>query len=120
MLGLAIVGGSLGALSYFKKQYTPKELADIRGEVEILKKQVDLFWGVVEKQMSTLLHSPHRPNLDLLLEKNTRGERLTVEEAVQLIELLQKLIDSQDLSPGEKSYATMLMATTAAKYEIEI
>lgn len=119
MFGLALIGGGLGILGYFKKQYTPSELAAIKSDVEILKKQVGLFWGVVEKQMSQLLHSPHRHTLDRLLDKNSAGDRLTDREAEQLIDLLQKLIDSKDISGDEVAYATMLMAVTAAKYGIE-
>lgn len=120
MLGLAILGGAMGVISYFQKRYAPKEISDIRSEIEILKKQVGLFWGVVERQMSTLLHSPHRPTLDRLLEKNQAGHKLTDDEANQLVDLLQKLIDSDDLSRDEISWATMLLAVTTAKYGVQI
>lgn len=121
-----IIGGILGVLAYFQRRYTPtalvginEDITDLRGEVEVLKKQMGLFWGVVEKQMSQLLHSPHRPILDLLLDKNKAGELLSDQEARQLVNLLQKLIDSGELSPNEVSWATMLMAVTVAKYELE-
>lgn len=140
---IGIIGGILGILAYLQRRYTPTALvtingditdlrgeiellkkqvgdtADQRGEVEVLKKQMGLFWGVVEKQMSQLLHSPHRPVLDFLLDKNNAGEPLSDQEARQLVNLLQKLIDSSELSPNEVSWATMLMAVTVAKYELE-
>lgn len=121
-----IIGGILGVLAYFQRRYTPtalvginEDITDLRGEVEVLKKQMGLFWGVVEKQMSQLLHSPHRPILDKLLDKNSAGEPLSDQEARHLVNLLQKLIDSSELSPNEVSWATMLMAVTVAKYELE-
>lgn len=123
---IATIGCALGVLGYRKKQFVPieisglkDEIAEIKGEVAVLQKQVGLFWGVVEKQMSQLLHSPHRPRLDQLLDKNTSGVGLTEHEAKQLINLLQKLIDSKELSSNEISWATMLMAVTVAKYRLE-
>lgn len=122
----ALIGCALGVFGYLKKQYVPTEITElknqigeIKGEVSVLQKQVGLFWGVVEKQMSQLLHSPHRPRLDRLLDKNTSGEGLTEQEAEQLVALLQKLIDSKELSSDEISWATMLMAVTVAKYRLE-
>lgn len=121
----ALIACGLGLLSYRKKQFVPieiselkDELGEVKGEVAVLQKQMSLFWSVVEKQMSVLLHSPHRPRLDKLLDKNTSGEGLTENEAQQLVSLLQKLIDSQELSRDEISWATMLMAVTVAKYQL--
>lgn len=116
---LTVIGGAMGIIGFFQKRYTPVEIAAIRGEVEILKKQMALFWAVIEKNMSTLLHSPHRPILDRLLEKNQMGVRLTDDEAQQLVDLLQKLIDSQELSRDELGFANMLLAVTVAKYGVK-
>lgn len=118
MLGLAVVGGSLGILSYFKKQFTPIEIADILKRVTVIETKLDLYWGAVEKQMSQMLHSPHRPTLDVLLDKNARGDRLSHDEAVSLVELVQKLIDSKELSGNEEAGARMLISVTIGKYEL--
>lgn len=88
--------------------------------VTSLETKISLYWSSVEKQMSTMLHSPHRPTLDLLLDKNARGESLTKDEAIQLIELLQKMIESKDLSSNEEAGARMLIAVTVGKYSLEI
>lgn len=119
MLALAVIGGGIGILSYFKNRYTSIEFSTLKNDVSILQKQMELFWSVVEKQMSQLLHSPHRPRLDQLLDKNTSGIGLTEQEADQLVRLLQKLIDGKELSTDEISWATMLMAVTVAKYRLE-
>lgn len=123
---LTLIGCTISVLSYRKKQFVPTEivelkgdLGELQGQVSVLEKQMGLFWGVVEKQMSQLLHSPHRPRLDQLLDKNTRGESLTDREADQLVNLLQKLIESKELSSEEVSWATLLMAVTVAKYRLE-
>src|ERR1051325_800051 len=116
---IGAMGLILGALSYFRKTYAANDFAETKKDVEILKKQMDLFWGVIEKEMSKLLHSPHRPILDAFLDRNLGDGSLTRDEAFELVALLQKLIDSGDLSGDEVSYATLLMATTVAKYELD-
>lgn len=82
--------------------------------------KVSLYWGAVEKQMSAMLHSPHRPTLDVLLDKNARDERLSHDEAESLVDLLQKLIDSKELTGNEEAGARMLIAVTIGKYELAI
>lgn len=122
---LAIIGCTVSYLSYRKKQYVPSEIVELKGElaqvqsdVAVIQKQVGLFWSLLEKNMSQLLHSPHRPKLDRLLEKNISGEGLSRQEAVQLVGLLQKLIDGGELARDEASWATLLMAVTVAKYKL--
>lgn len=118
MVGLAVFGGGLGALGYFKKQYTSNDFADIVRRITVIETKLDLYWNSVEKQMSQILHSPHRPTLDVLLDKNARNERLTRDEAVLLVELAQKLIDSKELSGDEVTSARMLISVTIGKYEL--
>lgn len=124
-LAIALIGCVLGYFSYRKKQFVPteivelkEELGKVQGDIQVLQKQVSLFWNLAERQMSQLLHSPHRPRLDKLLDKNLRGEELTQKEAVQLVDLLQKLIDSKVLDGNEVSWAVWLMAVTVGKYNL--
>lgn len=88
--------------------------------VTSLETKISLYWGAVEKQMSQMLHSPHRPNLDALLDKNLSGDRLTRTEAIRLVELLQKLIETNALSVDEIAGAHMLIAVTIGKYQLEV
>src|SRR5438105_12065538 len=83
--------------------------------VTSVETKVSLYWGTVEKQLSQQLHSPHRSTLDALLDKNQRGERLSRDEAIRLTDLLQKLIDSGELSGSQIGFAIQLMAVTVAK-----
>lgn len=89
----------------------------IANRITTLETKISLYWNMIEDQTSKMLHSPHRPALDRLLEK-TRKEGLTQVEATQLVDLLQKLIDTEELSSDERTSALMLMAVTAAKYKI--
>lgn len=119
MVALALLGGLLGVIGYFQRSYTSTDLAAIKDRLVKLETKVDLYWGAVERQMSQMLHSPHRPRLDKLLDKNARNERLSDEEAEQLIDLLGKLIESKELSGNEEAGARMLIAVTIAKYELK-
>lgn len=120
MIGLAVLGGSLGVLGYFKKQYTPTDMADVLRRVTVIETKLDLYWNSVERQMSQMLHSPHRPTLDVLLDKNVRDERLTQDEAEHLVDLLQRLIESHELTGNEEAGARMLIAVTIGKYGLAI
>lgn len=89
----------------------------IANRITTLETKISLYWKMIEDQTSKMLHSPHRPILDRLLEKNQK-DGLTKAEATQLVDLLQKLIDTEELSPDERTSALMLMAVTAAKYKL--
>lgn len=89
----------------------------IANRITTLETKISLYWNMIEGQTSKMLHSPHRPALDRLLDKNQRSG-LTQAEATQLVDLLQKLIDTEELNSDERTSALMLMAVTAAKYKI--
>lgn len=112
------VGLAVGILSLLFAHLKTKSPADISARLSVIEKQVALFWSIVEKQMSAVLHSPHRKELDKLLDKNSSGERLTQVEATELVNLIQKLIDSGELSTDEKTGAIMMMAAVASKYKL--
>lgn len=86
--------------------------------VTSVETKVGLYWSTLEKQLSQQLHSPHRPRLDRLLDKNAAGERLSRDEAQQMVDLLQKLIETGELNVNETGWANQLMAVTVAKYEL--
>ena len=52
-----------------------------------LETKVELFWGTMKKAAADLLHSPHTPEFDMLLEKS-KADKLTRAEAMRLKELL--------------------------------
>lgn len=116
-LVLGIIAVAFTALNYFRKEYKSNDFTELRDDVRELQVKIGLYWKSIEDQTSKMLHSPHRPILDRLLEKNgTVG--LTQDEAMRLVNLLQKLIDTEELSSAERASALMLMAVTTAKYKL--
>lgn len=116
-LVLGIIAVAFTALNYLRKEYKSNDFVELRDDVRELQVKIGLYWRMIEDQTSKMLHSPHRPELDKLLEKNQK-DGLTRDEATQLVDLLQKLIDTEELNPDERSSALMLMAVTAAKYKL--
>lgn len=116
-LVLGIIAVAFTALNYLRKEYKSNDFIELRDDVRELQVKIGLYWSMIEQNASKMLHSPHRPALDRLLDKNQRSG-LTQVEATQLVDLLQKLIDTEELNSDERTSALMLMAVTAAKYKL--
>ena len=110
--------GSLaaGLFAFFHSRYKSRELSAITQDVAVLKKQMDLFWGVVERQMSDRFHSPNHVARDALLDKVKSGKRLTHEEAKTLCAMLMEIIEKDALARAD---ATLFLASLTARYAID-
>ena len=82
-----------GVVAFFHSRYKSRETAELAQDVAVLKKQMDLFWGVVEKQMSARFHSPEHSDRDVLLDKVNSGKKLTHQEAKKLCGMLMEIIE---------------------------
>jgi len=49
------------------------EFSDMHSEIEVMKKQMEVFWKGVAYNAASLLHSPHTPETDALIEKFVGG-----------------------------------------------
>lgn len=98
--------------------FVSREQARRDAEFEVLKKQVGLFWGLVEKHMTTVLHSPHTPHLDHLLEKYEHG--LTQEEAEELARMLLNIINNPKEPQGNRASAVFLLGAVDLRYELNL
>jgi hypothetical protein len=70
----------------------------------------NLFWGLVEKELPKILHSPHTPVLDSFLEKMV-SKTLTAKDKVILGSLLQEELKAET-SPdyGRRLVVVLLLA----------
>lgn len=93
-----------------------RSINELEAEHRVTKKQISLFWGIVEKEVGNMLHSPHREELDRLIEKNTAREELETKEVKRFAELLQEIIDADETSPGERSGAIVYKAAVLARH----
>lgn len=73
-----------------------------------LEVKVDLFWGMVEENISTILHSPNHPTKDDLLDK-LKDKTLIATEAMELKEILR--IEYSEAADKTERLAYLLVLT---------
>lgn len=92
-----------------------KALYELDADHRVTKKQISLFWGIVEREISNMLHSPHRAELDRLIEKNMH-DTLEPTELKRFTDLLQELAEDKGVSHGEQAAALLLKAVVVARH----
>lgn len=93
-----------------------RRLGMIEGDVKMLMEISELR----EKIMANVLHSPHRPELDRLLEKLNRGEQLSNAELMFAKDWLWEIASAPPdcgISKGEQAVAGDLYAMLTVKYK---
>jgi|SRR5688572_12007362 len=100
----------LSLFSTLQSRFMSRENAKRDERLGVIEKQVTLFWRMVEQHMTTVLHSPHTPEMDVLLERyQAEGIELSPEEAKELSERLLNLINDPTESKGSRSSAVLLL-----------
>lgn len=122
LLGVAALIISLTNARYSRRRDQDQEieklraaLANLDADHRVIQKQISLFWGIVEKEIGNMLHSPHRAELDRLIEKNVRG-RLDTKEVKRFAELLQEMAEDKEATHGEQAAAVLLKAAVLARH----
>lgn len=92
-------------------------------EVIVRLVKLEVLWSMMNKQAAEILHSPHTPELDLLLEKlvktyNDRNYELTCKEWEQLQEMTQKLKEDENEPKGSRLLAAMVYAQCCHKLQL--
>ena len=80
-----------GLVSYFTI------IGDIKYRLTKLETQMAPFWNIIEKELPKLIHSPHTPEIDILLDKMVE-RKLTIFEAKDLKEKLKVEMDLPDIA----------------------
>jgi hypothetical protein len=68
---------------------------ELRNRITKLETQMQPFWSIIEKELPKLIHSPHTPEIDVLLDKLMAGI-LTIDEAKELKERLKHELEVLD------------------------
>lgn len=102
----SLVISSFAIISFFYMYF--KEISDIKSRVVSLETKIMPFWNWVDRELPKILHSPHTPEFDKLLEKYSDDrENMTIDELKQLVCTLK-----DEVSKTEKDkillYALML------------
>lgn len=108
--GLELLGWSLP-----ERLALEKRLAVIESEVANQRELQE----VLERMMAKVLHSPHRPELDRLLEKIDYGARLSDEEVNCVSDWLHAILNDPNLTKGEQTAASILLVLLNSKYKIQ-
>lgn len=117
---LPILALGLSGYSTIQAHYVSRGEADRDKRLGVLEKQMDLFWSIVEKHMTTVLHSPHTPDLDRLLEKYQSGDTLSEEEVNDLSHRLLTVINDQAEPRGTRAVAVFLLAAMSLRYDLDV
>ena len=88
-----------GLVSYFTI------IGDIKNRLTKLETQMQPFWNLIERELPKIIHSPHTPEIDILLEKMIEGV-LTRDEA---IDLKFKLKEEMEIPDVAKKLAIVLI-----------
>lgn len=103
------------AISPFKG--LPASVAEISAELQVLKKQVEVFWKGVSFSSAQALHSPHTKELDALLEKFQRDE-IQNEKDLQRLKDLLKGIAKEDPDSIRQKFALDILTLIHVRFEI--
>lgn len=95
----------------------PAAVAELRSELEVAKKQLEVFWRGVSFSSAAALHSPHTKELDTLLEKFQRDEIQSEKELGKLKEMLQD-VAANDPEPMRKKFALDILTLIHVRFEI--
>ena len=107
---------------YLITKFKPEGIKDIKNEILKLCESISGKGGFAERitrsetildlfkaNIAEVLHSPHTPDLDKVLDKIIKREPLTKEELIQTKELIIKIKDDPDIPIVEKiGYALIL------------
>jgi cell shape-determining protein MreC len=78
-----------------------EDTTEIRERCASLETKVDLFWKLVEENVSELLKSPHNLHKDDLLDK-LKAKELNLDEARELEQILDSEVRDKALDGGSK------------------
>jgi len=82
-------------------------ISKIKERLTALETKIEPFWEMVQKELPKILHSPHTPELDVLLEKMANGNINKIEAEDLKIRLRSEI---GDVDAGKK-LATVLLLT---------
>lgn len=97
------VAGLITVLLFLSQFYQSRTSAGFDKRLSLLEFKYDLFSKAIEKNIGETVHSPHREELDRLIEKNSDPDQeLTREEAIRLVQLLDGTLHDPQIRPGEE------------------
>ena len=125
-IALASLGLSAAGAIYNRRRNAgsdTKKIWDAIGllntDMALVKRQGDLFWGLIEQQMAKALIRPTHIELDALLEKLVNNHRLTTEQETRLIGMLHEVVDDKNEVAGVRAMGATILAIRLARQRAE-
>ena len=78
---LALIAIGVSATGLLAQHFV--SIAKLKERLVRIETKVDVFWKAVEGRLVDMLHSPHSPEVDVLLDKMKQGG-LSLDEAIHL------------------------------------
>jgi hypothetical protein len=86
-----------------------KFIIEIKEDIKRLQTQIEPFWKMVETEVPRILHSPHTPETDKLLEQLENGCLLSLEDIRVLKNSIRLALQGGEYSPGKRFPAALLV-----------
>jgi hypothetical protein len=86
-----------------------KFVIGIKEDIKRLQTQIEPFWKMVETEVPRILHSPHTPETDKLLEQLENGCLFTLEDILDLKCAIKEALQKGEYSPGRRFPAALLV-----------
>lgn len=86
-------------------------------DMALVKRQGDLFWGLIEQQMAKALIRPTHIEMDKLLERLVKGEELTPSQEQRLVEMLREVVNDKNEVAGVRAMGATILAIRLARRE---
>lgn len=124
LISLVSLGMAWEARRHSRNREAVAELDALKGvqsamsaELQVLKKQMEVFWRGVSFSSSQALHSPHTPALDALIEKFQAG-RIDDEELARFKVMLEELAEDEDETAFRRKMARDVLTLIHIRYEV--
>ena len=89
-------------------EVTTNKLEAISNRVGVLETKIDVFWKNVAYDAARILHSPHTPEFDALLDGFREG-RLNTDDTVRFVEELAKIAGDRNQMNGDRLAAATII-----------
>lgn len=102
-------------LAKIEAQLESADLSKMSSRIESIETKIELFWEVVREKVIGIIHSPHTPETDILLDK-LRDKTISPEEAKELEIMLEcALRENKD---NGKSMAYIMVITLLRRMSV--
>lgn len=116
---LVAIIGAISAIvtAYVKTKGIAVSVKTTNERITVLETKMELFWDLLKKNIAKVLHSPHTPELDALLDKLVNKKKAMAQE--EMHELKKYLEDALIVSKKEDALAIAILLTTV-EYQLTV